>query len=165
MLISAPPVPQPRSVMQGHPTLPNHHPKKDDYYADPKNEPPPLPPSHVSIYKQSYEGTYQEIVVLSVVLPWPTNDLYFNDILMIDMYMHVAWMQFFLLHFFQPPTKQPSASIKKEMGDRQSSLDEFKKIDKKDIKVGMYWKSSSMTHIPLFAFSFQARSSFYSDFL
>ncbi|XP_022341793.2 tyrosine-protein kinase HTK16-like [Crassostrea virginica] len=78
---AAPPVPQPRSVMQGHPTLPNHHPKKDDYYADPKNEPPPLPPSH-------------------------------------------------------PPTKQPSASIKKEMGDRQSSLDEFKKIDKKDIKVG-----------------------------
>ena len=70
-------------------------------------------------------------------------------------------MQFFLLHFFQPPTKQPSASIKKEMGDRQSSLDEFKKIDKKDIKVGMY----SMTYIPLFAFSFQARSSFHSDFL
>lgn len=35
-----------------------------------------------------------------------------------------------------PPTKQPSASLKKDLGDRQSSLDEFKKIDKRDIKIG-----------------------------
>ncbi|XP_048745066.2 tyrosine-protein kinase HTK16-like [Ostrea edulis] len=73
----APPVPQPRIAHANHPNR-----QEEGYYADPKNEPPPLPPSH------------------------------------------------------PPAAKPPSASIRKDMGDRQSSFDEFNKIDKKDIKIG-----------------------------
>jgi hypothetical protein len=40
------------------------------------------------------------------------------------------------LFVFQPPAKPSSASVRKELGDRQSSFDEFKKIDKRDIKIG-----------------------------
>ncbi|XP_061194673.1 tyrosine-protein kinase HTK16-like [Saccostrea echinata] len=77
---TAPPVPNPRPVLPAHPNHPSNK-QQEEYYADPSNEPPPLPPSH-------------------------------------------------------PPAKPSTASIKGGMGERQSSLDEFKKIDKKDIKVG-----------------------------